>query len=143
MDEQHAPDGPDGAPGAPGSAAAWTPTALQALRVGFIGAGRLARALSLALRSAGIPVVRVASRSEASARTLAEPLPDCRIGDPPDVARDCDLVFLTSPAGLIAEIARTVPWRAGRQVQFARRGGLDGIDRVSPALAARIRALRA
>ena len=108
MDEQHAPDGSDGAPGAPGSAV-WTPAALRALRVGFIGAGRLARALSLALRAAGIPVVRVASRSEASARSLTEPLPDCRIGDPADVARDCDLVFLTSPDALFP---REVPSRS-------------------------------
>jgi predicted short-subunit dehydrogenase-like oxidoreductase (DUF2520 family) len=115
MDEQHAPDGSGGAPGAPGSEV-WTPAALRALRVGFIGAGRLARALSLALRAAGIPVVRVASRSEASARSLAEPLPDCRIGDPADVARDCDLVFLTSPDALIADIARAVLWRAGQAV---------------------------
>ncbi len=97
-------------------AVACTPPDLHALRIGFIGAGRLARALSLALRAAGVPVVRVASRSEASARALAEPLPGCRVGDVEAVARDCDLVFLTSPDGLIAEIARAVPWREGQSV---------------------------
>ncbi|MHA3904806.1 Rossmann-like and DUF2520 domain-containing protein [Castellaniella sp. WN] len=100
----------------PARPAAWTPPGPWAPRAGFIGAGRLARALSLALRGAGVPVVRVASRSDASARALAESLPDCRTGDPEAVARDCDLVFLTSPDASIADIARVVPWRAGQAV---------------------------
>jgi predicted short-subunit dehydrogenase-like oxidoreductase (DUF2520 family) len=96
--------------------AAWAPPEPGGLRAGFIGAGRLARALSLALQAAGVPVVRAASRSDASARALAASLPDCRADDADAVARDCDLVFLTSPDALIAGIARSVSWRADQAV---------------------------
>lgn len=98
------------------STQAWEPPALEALRVGFIGAGRLARALSLALQAVGVPVVGVASRSEASARALADALPACRVSDSAAVSQGCDLVFLTSPDARIADIARAVPWRAGQAV---------------------------
>ena len=99
-----------------GPAPAWTPPAPQALRVGFVGAGRLARALSLALQTAGVPVVRVASRSDASAHALAQALPDCHVSDLPALVQTCDLVFLTSPDARIADIARTAPWRTGQAV---------------------------
>ena len=41
---------------------------------------------------------------------------DCRVGDPSSVAQACDLVFLTSPDALIAELARAVPWHRGQAV---------------------------
>ena len=44
--------------------------------VGFIGAGRLAHALALALRRAGYPIAAVASRSRASADRLAAAVVD-------------------------------------------------------------------
>lgn len=47
---------------------AWRP------QIVFIGAGNLATRLSLALHQAGFPIVQVYSRTEASARTLAESL---------------------------------------------------------------------
>ncbi|MDY0308399.1 MAG: DUF2520 domain-containing protein [Castellaniella sp.] len=115
-------------------AAARTLPEPQDLRVGFIGAGRLARALSLALQVAGVPVVRVASRSQASARALADALPDCRVGTLQAVARDCDLVFLTSPDALIAEIACAVPWRMGQSVVHC--SGATPVAALQPAAAA-------
>jgi len=101
---------------AAGTTSGWRLPGPEAVRVGFIGAGRLARALSLALQAAGVAVTGVASRSDASARALAEPLPGCHAGDVPAVVGACDLVFLTSPDSLIADIARTAPWRASQAV---------------------------
>ncbi|MFV0284250.1 MAG: Rossmann-like and DUF2520 domain-containing protein [Castellaniella sp.] len=126
----------NGSSGAEASArpAAWTPPGPEALRVGFIGAGRLARALSLALLAAGIPVVRVASRARASSETLAATLPVCQAGDLPDVARDCDLVFLTTPDALISEVASAAPWHAGQAVVHC--SGATPVALLQPAAAA-------
>ncbi|MFT0532585.1 Rossmann-like and DUF2520 domain-containing protein [Castellaniella hirudinis] len=89
----------------------------DACRLGFIGAGRLAAALALALQRAGRPVGRVASRRHASAVAMARVLgPGCRAVDPQAVADDCDLVFITTPDAVIAEVAQGIAWRAGQWV---------------------------
>jgi predicted short-subunit dehydrogenase-like oxidoreductase (DUF2520 family) len=102
--------------------------------VGFIGAGRLARALSRALWQAGVPVTRVASRHPESARALAGDLPDCRAVPARQVALDCDLVFITTPDSMIAEVARSVAWRAGQAVVHC--SGATPVSVLQPAAAA-------
>ncbi|HEV3105446.1 MAG TPA: NAD(P)-binding domain-containing protein, partial [Trinickia sp.] len=58
-------------------------------RLGFIGAGRLARCLALAFARAGYPVVAVASRSAHSARELAAKIDGCcAVGDSQQVVAD-------------------------------------------------------
>jgi hypothetical protein len=47
-------------------------------QIGFIGAGRVANTLAVSLAAAGYPVVAVASRTLASAETLAARVPGCR-----------------------------------------------------------------
>ncbi len=84
--------------------------------VGFIGAGRLARALALALQGAGVPVAWVASRHAESARLMAQGLRDCQASDIQRLADQCDLVFITTPDAGIPDVARAVSWRAGRMV---------------------------
>ncbi|MGB6009363.1 Rossmann-like and DUF2520 domain-containing protein [Castellaniella sp.] len=89
---------------------------LEALRLGFIGAGRLAQALALALQQAGAPVAWVGSRRPDGARAMAGMLQACQACDPQGVADHCDLVFITTPDAAIAGVAETVAWRAGQGV---------------------------
>ena len=84
-------------------------------RVGFLGAGRTATALALALSSTGYQVAAVASRSLASARALASKLPGCEaLADPSDLLQWCDVVFLTVPDDAIASVVAGLPWREGQ-----------------------------
>src|SRR3954471_4541862 len=52
-------------------------------RIGFIGAGRLARCLAVSFSRAGSPVTAVASRSAASAGRLASQMEHCAAFDHP------------------------------------------------------------
>lgn len=92
------------------------PVTAAAPRLGFIGAGRLASALALALQRAGLPVCRVASRHDASAQHMAQQLTDCQAVSPQALVDDCALVFITTPDAAIAQVAQTLSWRAGQQV---------------------------
>ncbi|MGF6700008.1 putative short-subunit dehydrogenase-like oxidoreductase (DUF2520 family) [Paraburkholderia sp. MM5496-R1] len=78
-------------------------------RVGFIGAGRLARCLALAFARAGYPVTAVASRSADSARRLAAQIAHCAATDDPQQAVDAaDIVFLAVPDDSIGTTAHTL-----------------------------------
>lgn len=86
-------------------------------RVGFIGAGRLAHALALALQHARYPVAAVASRSRASADRLAGVVPGAvACVDAAGVAERCDLVFITTSDAAIAPTTAEAQWRAGQVV---------------------------
>lgn len=89
---------------------------LESLRLGFIGAGRLAQALGLALQQAGTPVAQAGSRHIDSARAMAAMLSSCRVGDPQAVADACDLVFVTTSDAAIAPVVAGLNWRAGQGV---------------------------
>jgi predicted short-subunit dehydrogenase-like oxidoreductase (DUF2520 family) len=83
-------------------------------RIGFIGAGRTASALAVALSRAGYDVTSVASRAQASAIELASRLPACEpCENPQDVVDNCDLVFVTTPDEAIESTAATLRWRPG------------------------------
>lgn len=88
-------------------------------RLGFIGAGRLARCLAIGFSRAGYPVAAVAARSAASAQRLARELPQCRaMAHPQAVVDASDVVFLAVPddnIGTIANILRFDRKRAGSQ----------------------------
>ena len=85
--------------------------------IGFVGAGTLGRGLALALAAVGCSVTAVSSRTRASADWLAERIDGCvALDTPQDVANRCNLVFITTPDGVIAEVAAGVNWRAGQGV---------------------------
>ncbi len=85
--------------------------------IGFVGAGTLGRGLALALAAVGCSVTAVSSRTRASADWLAERIDGCvALDTPQDVADRCNLVFITTPDGVIAEVAAGVNWRAGQGV---------------------------
>ncbi|HEX7907727.1 MAG TPA: DUF2520 domain-containing protein [Paraburkholderia sp.] len=78
-------------------------------RLGFIGAGRLARCLALSFSRAGYPVTAVASRSAASAERLASQIGHCAAsGNPQQVVDAADIVFLAVPDDSIGTSAHTL-----------------------------------
>ncbi len=83
------------------------------LRIGFIGAGRLGKALAWSLARAGLSVTAVASVTLTSARALAAPIPGCVTTDAQAVVDGCDLVFITTPDGAIATTTAALRWRSG------------------------------
>lgn len=83
-------------------------------RIGFIGAGRVARTLAPALAAAGYQVSAVASRSFRSADALAAGIANCTAYESLQaVVEDCDLVLLTLPDDAIQPVAGSLRWRQG------------------------------
>lgn len=85
-------------------------------RVGFIGAGRLGKALAWSLANVGVPVVAVANPVDADARALAERIEGCLVMTAQEVADGCDLVFVVTPDGVIEAATQALRWRAGMGV---------------------------
>lgn len=81
-------------------------------RIGFVGAGRVAKGLAWGMAQSGQRVVAAASRSPASAGQLAARIAGCRAAaNPQEVVDCCDLVFLTVPDDAIAAVAASLVWR--------------------------------
>ncbi|MGC5808152.1 Rossmann-like and DUF2520 domain-containing protein [Ralstonia pseudosolanacearum] len=88
---------------------------VSSVSVGWIGAGRLARALAVRASHAGMRCAGVASRTPAHAASLAEALAAPPL-DAQGVADRADWVFVTVPDDAIAEVAAAVRWRPGQLV---------------------------
>jgi predicted short-subunit dehydrogenase-like oxidoreductase (DUF2520 family) len=81
-----------------------TPARAVRHRVGVIGAGRVGGVLAAALREAGHEVVAAAGESDASRGRIAELLPGVPTHKPTAVARACDLLLLTVPDDMLANV---------------------------------------
>ncbi|KDB07103.1 protein of unknown function DUF2520-containing protein [Burkholderia sp. lig30] len=105
-------------------------------RLGFIGAGRLARCVAQRFAQAGFPVVAVASRTPASAATLAARIDGCRaVETPQHVADAAELIFLTVPDDHLAATAQGLRFdtsRAGRQA-LVHCSGASSVELLQPA----------
>ncbi len=102
------------------------------LRLGFIGAGTVGTALAVRLSSKGYRVVAVSSRSQASAKSLAQAVSDCQaLNNNQAVADTAELVFITTPDDTIADAASTIQWHAGQSVVHC--SGADSTDILEPA----------
>ncbi len=88
---------------------------VSSVSVGWIGAGRLARALAIRASHAGVRCAGVASRTQAHAASLAQALA-VRPLDAQGVADQADWVFVTVPDDAIAETAASLRWRPGQLV---------------------------
>ncbi|MHA6907486.1 Rossmann-like and DUF2520 domain-containing protein [Ralstonia pseudosolanacearum] len=88
---------------------------VSSVSVGWIGAGRLARALAVRASDAGMRCAGIASRTPAHAASLAEALAAPPL-DAQGVADRADWVFVTVPDDAIAEVAAAVQWRPGQLV---------------------------
>ena len=78
--------------------------AVNDLRVGVIGAGRVGAVLAHALRAAGHRIVAVAGESDASRGRAADLLPGVPVDKPSAVARSCDVLLLTVPDDMLANV---------------------------------------
>jgi len=105
------------------------------MRIGFIGAGRVAKGLAWGLSQQGQDVVAAASRSLASAQLLAARISGCKpTANPQDVADAADLVLITVPDDAIAAVASAVAWRKGVAVVHC--SGATEVSVLAPAVAA-------
>ena len=87
------------------------------LKLGFIGAGTVGTALSVRLSSKGYQVIAVSSRSQTSARKLAQTVSGCRaFNNNQDVADTAELIFITTPDDTIASVASEIQWHRGQSV---------------------------
>lgn len=105
-------------------------------RLGFIGAGRLARCVAQRFAQAGFPVVAVASRMPASAAALAARIDGCRaLASPQDVVDAADLIFLTVPDDHLATSAALLRFDASRAAGQAlvHCSGASSVDLLDPA----------
>ncbi|MGN6316952.1 Rossmann-like and DUF2520 domain-containing protein [Trinickia sp.] len=107
-------------------------------RLGFIGAGRLARCLAVGFARAGYPVAAVAGRSAQSAQRLAQAVPQCRaVADAQSVVDASELVFLAVPDDSIGTIANNLRFDAQgeRPVALVHCSGATSVDVLAPAQA--------
>lgn len=105
-------------------------------RLGFIGAGRLARCVAQRFAQAGFPVVAMASRTPASAAALASRIDGCQaVETPQQVVDAADLIFLTVPDDHLAAVAASLRFGAPRAEAQAlvHCSGASGVDLLEPA----------
>ena len=106
-------------------------------RVGVVGAGRVGAVLAAALGAAGHHVVAAAGESDASHRRIAELLPGTPNEKPSLVARSCDLLLLTVPddmlANVVAMLSASGAIREGQYVVHT--SGRHGLAVLDPASA--------
>ena len=87
------------------------------MRIAFIGTGRVAHTLALALHQAGWEIAALSNRNFVSAQRLAAQLPGCvAYADAQGVADIADLTFVTVPDDVIEDVAQALRWRRGAAV---------------------------
>lgn len=102
------------------------------MKVGFIGAGTVGTALAAKLFEVGYPVIAVASSTPASAKRLANMVPGCQVCDTAQDAADAaELIFITTPDGIIPEVVAELNWRADKNVVHC--SGAASLDILEPA----------
>ena len=83
------------------------------LKIGFIGTGRLGKALALSFMDRGLCIAAVGSLTLDESAPLAAAIPGCANLTPQQVVDACDLVFVTTVDGAIEPTAQSLQWRAG------------------------------
>ncbi|MFT4287807.1 Rossmann-like and DUF2520 domain-containing protein [Nocardioides sp.] len=74
------------------------------LKIGVVGAGRVGAVLAAALRRAGHEIAAVAGESDASRGRIADLLPGVRVAKPTAVSRAADVLLLTVPDDMLANV---------------------------------------
>jgi predicted short-subunit dehydrogenase-like oxidoreductase (DUF2520 family) len=104
-------------------------------RIGVVGAGRVGAVLAAALRSAGHEISAVAGESQASRTRIETLLPGVRVDKPTAVSRSCDLLLLTVPDDMLANVVSMLSAsgavRAGQYVVHT--SGKHGLAVLEPA----------
>ncbi len=102
-------------------------------RIGFVGAGIVARSLAIALSRQRYPVIAAASRSPSSARELSR-LVSAAVPyqNPQDAIDAADVVFVTAPDDAIASVVAEAQWRERHTVVHC--SGVSSLDVLRPAV---------
>lgn len=100
----------------------------KALSVVLLGAGRVATHLAPALAQAGCTLLQVWSRTEASARDLAEPLGIAYTTDLDAVVADADVYIACVADGALPEVAERIVARVGGAPLFLHTAGSVGME---------------
>ena len=101
-------------------------------KIGFIGAGTVGTALAITLHERGYAVIAVASRSKSSADRLASRVPECKSFEKKQSVADvAELVFITTPDDVIAQVAAELNWHQGQSVAHC--SGAHSLDILEPA----------
>jgi predicted short-subunit dehydrogenase-like oxidoreductase (DUF2520 family) len=101
-------------------------------KISFIGAGKVGTALAVLLSRRGYEVVSVYDRDVKAAVTLVAQIKNCRSAANSQQAADAsDIVFITTPDGVIPLIAAEVKWRRGQSVIHC--SGADSTAILEPA----------
>lgn len=77
------------------------------MKIGIIGAGKVANNISQALKLKGYQFCFVSSKTETSAEQLSKIL-DTEVGSVCDCAEHADIIFITTPDDCISDIARDI-----------------------------------
>lgn len=97
-------------------------------RVVILGAGRVATHLAPALVGVGYSLMQVWSRTEASARQVAEPLGVVYTTDLDAVIDDADIYVVCVADKALSEVAERVSRRANKMALFLHTAGSIGIE---------------
>ena len=102
------------------------------LKTGFVGAGTTGTALAVRLSQKGWPVVGVSSRTLSSAEKLATRVSDCQVcHTAQELADVAEMVFITTPDDVIAQVCSEVHWHKGQSVLHC--SGAHSVDILEPA----------
>jgi len=102
------------------------------LKVSFIGAGKVGAAMAILLNRQGYKVVSVYDQDADAANALSAQIKGCRPTASSQQAADAaDLIFITTPDGVIPQIAAEVNWRRGQGVVHC--SGADSTAILEPA----------
>jgi len=102
------------------------------LKTGFIGAGTTGTALAVRLSQKGWPVVAVFSRTLSSAQRLARRVPNSQVyHTAQELADFAELVFITTPDDVIAQVCSQVQWHKGQSVLHG--SGAHSVDTLESA----------
>lgn len=82
-------------------------------KIAVVGAGKVGSALALLLSRRGYPVAGVSSRSIDSARRVADELEVPATVSPEEVTGGADVIFITTPDRVIANVAEEITARGG------------------------------
>ena len=104
-------------------------------RIGVVGAGRVGAVLAAALRAADHEIIAVAGESAASRTRIETLLPGVHVDKPTAVSRACDLLLLTVPDDMLANVvtmlAASGAIRPGQRVVHT--SGKHGLAVLAPA----------
>ncbi|HKV84991.1 MAG TPA: DUF2520 domain-containing protein [Ktedonobacterales bacterium] len=103
-------------------------------RISLIGVGAVGSALAVALDARGAQIAALSTRHPDRARLVADTLTSRPpITSPERALADADLVILAVPDDSIAELAASLPWRAGQAAIHL--SGAHGLEILAPVTA--------